>query len=225
MNEVILYAAIATIVCVMLYSVLGKSVGKGPDEPLTFGRNEAEPSPAIVEAIPAGSTIPGVDNIMRLESGFTPSGFISGAKSAYPMILDAYAEGNRDQLKGLLTADVYTTYDQAIREREDQNLRQITDLARLKSAEIVMGETEGKEMKISVRYKADLASALVNEAGETVEGDPNVLASVDEIWTFIKKAGSKDPNWKLADVAASTGDNPDVDPTPDTSGPDSKSKA
>jgi len=218
MYDVILYAAIATIVCIMLYSVLGKSVGKGPDEPLTFGRNQAEPSPAIVEAIPAGSTIPGIDNIMRLEAGFTTRGFIDGAKGAYSMILEAFAEGNKEQLKSLLTPNVYTVYEEAIDEREEQNLRQITDLARLKSAEIVMGETEGSNMKVSVRYKADLASALVDEEGEAVQGDPNVLDSVDEIWTFTRTAGSKDPNWKLADVAASEGDELEVDPTPDTSG-------
>lgn len=224
MQEVILYAAIATIVCVMLYSVLGKSVGKGPDEPLTFGRNEAQSTPAVVEAVPTGSTIPGVDNIMRLESGFTPNGFITGAKGAYAMILEAFAQGDKDQLAMLLTADVYSVYEKAVDEREEQGLRQVTDLARLKSAEIVMGETEGKDMKVSVRYQADLASALVNEEGETVQGDPNVLASINEVWTFTKKAGSKDPNWKLADVAASTGDELAADPTPDTSEPDTSGK-
>ena len=38
MFEVILYAAIATIICVLLYSVLGKDVGQGPDK--TFNVEE-----------------------------------------------------------------------------------------------------------------------------------------------------------------------------------------
>ena len=36
MNEVLLYAAIATIICVMLYSVLGKSIGHGEDTPTSW---------------------------------------------------------------------------------------------------------------------------------------------------------------------------------------------
>ena len=72
-------------------------------------------------------------------------------------------------------------------------------------------------MHISVRYKAELASALVDAAGEVVEGDPDTLSLVSEVWTFTRKAGDTDPNWKLSDVAPSEGDVLEADPTPDTS--------
>jgi len=71
-------------------------------------------------------------------------------------------------------------------------------------------------MRISVRYKAELASALVNSEGDTIEGDPDTLASINEIWTFTRTAGSNNPNWRLADVEPSGGDELEADPTPDT---------
>jgi len=222
MYDVILYAAIATIVCVMLYSVLGKSVGRGPDDDSDLpdfitGKDEAS-TPKFVAPVYDGPNVPGLDGILKLDGNFAPLGFLDGARVAYPMILDAFADGDKEQLKPLLSPDVYKVYCDAIDDREEKGLRQITDLARLKGAEFVRAETKGKTMRISVRYKAELASALVNSDGETVEGDQDTLAHINEIWTFTRKAGSSDPNWTLADVEPSEGDELAADPTPDTTG-------
>ena len=56
MYEVILYAAIATIVCAMLYSVLGRSVGRGPEsgfDPSNFlqGKDEEKCPKCMQNAI------------------------------------------------------------------------------------------------------------------------------------------------------------------------------
>jgi predicted lipid-binding transport protein (Tim44 family) len=221
MYDVILYAAIATIVCVMLYSVLGKSVGRGPEDDADLpdfitGKDRAS-EPKIVAPVYDGPHLPGLEDILKLDADFSPVEFLGGARVAYPMILEAFADGDKETLSPLLSPDVYQVYADAIEAREAQNLRQITDLARLIGAEFVGAETSGKEMRVSVRYKAELASALVNEAGDVIEGDPDTLASINEIWTFTRTAGSKDPNWLLADVAPSEGDELAADPTPDTS--------
>ena len=84
------------------------------------------------------------------------------------------------------------------------------------SAKLERAETQGKVMRVSVRYEAELASALVDAEGETVEGDQDTLASINEIWTFTRTAGSSNPNWMLADVEPSGGDELPADPTPDT---------
>jgi len=220
MYDVILYAAIATIVCVMLYTVLGKSVGRGPEDDADLpdfvtGKNAPE-TPKFVAPVYDGPAVAGLEDVMKLDSSFSPTEFLGGARVAYPMILEAFADGDKDQLKPLLTPDVYEVYSGAIDAREEKGLRQVTDLARLIGAELVRAETTGKVMRISVRYKAELASALVNADGETVEGDQDTLASINEIWTYMRKSGAADPNWMLADVEPSGGDDLEADPTPDT---------
>lgn len=219
MNDVILYAAIATLVCVMLYSVLGKSVGQGPEsaiDPKNFmgGNDDGDKSPEPRRESDQG--IPGLSDIMNADRDFSPAGFLDGAKGAYSLILEAFAEGNREQLKDLLTPDVYEVYDAAITGREEQNLTQVTDLARLKDARIVDAEKAGSAARVSVEFDAELSSALMDADGQTVEGDPDMLASVSEVWTFERKLKSKDPNWLLSDVAPSDGDALEADPTPDT---------
>jgi len=219
MYEVILYAAIATIVCVMLYTVLGKSVGQGPESGLDakkmLGANGKEP--AIIA--PVNDEPPsGLDAIAKMDPNFSPAFFIDGAKAAYSMILEAFAAGDREQLKSLLTPDVYRVYAQAIEDREAQNLTQVTDLGRLRKTSIKDAALNGKIAIISVLYESELTSALMDKEGNVVQGDPDILSSVSETWTYERDLKSSDPNWRLSDVAPSEGDDLAADPSPDTKG-------
>ena len=218
--EVIIYAVLATIVCVMMYSVLGKQVGKGPEDPLNLdkilgGKDNAPAGGSnVVPMRPNVKTK--FSPIIEMDPGFTASHFIDGAKAAYSMILEAFASGDKELLKSLLTPDVYAVYEDAINARESQNYRQVTDLGRLKSAKVQSVKMDGAIARIHVLYESELTSALLNEAGDVVEGDPDVLSSISEIWEYERNLKSKDLNWLLADVVPSDGDALEADPTPDT---------
>lgn len=218
MSEVILYAAIATIVCVMLYSVLGKSVGQGPEAKFDpFEKSSGEEAKAgFVPPVETDPNNPGLADIISADPSFAPAEFLDGAKQAYSIILESFAEGDRDTLRDLLTPDVFAIYNEAIDAREADNLTQVTDLARLKSAEIVDAEKSGRKAIVSVKFEAELSSALLDSDGTPVEGDPDLLAQVSEVWTFERTIKSKDANWHLSGVSPSEGDVLEADPTPDT---------
>ncbi len=216
MYQVILYAAIATIVCVMLYTVLGKSVGQGPEADLDLFKDKKKPQLSLVPNADDGTPKTGLDAIAQADPNFSPASFMDGAKAAYSMILEAFASGDRAQLKDLLTKDVFDVYSGAIDAREADNLTQVTDLGRLRRASIQDSQLEGKKATISVLYESELTSALMNAQGEVVQGDPDILSSISEIWTFERNLKASDPNWRLSDVAQSEGDALDADPTPDT---------
>jgi len=217
MYEVILYAAIATIVCVMLYTVLGKSVGQGPESGIDITKGLSKSGAAIVPPVDENTSKTGLDAIAQADPDFSPAYFIDGAKAAYSMILEAFAAGDRDQLETLLSDDVYKVYAEAIDTREADNLTQVTDLGRLRRTAIKDSHLEGKLARISVLYEAELTSALLNAEGEVIQGDPDILSSVSEVWTFERNLKSSDINWRLSDVAPSEGDELEADPTPDTS--------
>ena len=81
---------------------------------------------------------------------------------------------------------------------------------------------EGKMARIEVLYESELTSALMDKEGNVVQGDPDILSSVSEVWTFERNVKSSDMNWRLSDVAPSEGDALEADPTPDTKKPDTK---
>lgn len=218
MSEVILYAAIATVVCVMLYSVLGKSVGQGPESSFDPFDKKGKDAPelGLVPPVEVDPNNPGLSDIVAADPNFSPREFLDGAKQAYSIILEAFAEGDRETLQGLLTPDVYEVYNDAIEAREAQNLTQVTDLARLKDATIVDADKIGKKAVIGVIFESELSSALLDADGHAVEGDPDLLAQISEVWSFEREIKSKDAAWFLAGVSPSEGDALEADPTPDT---------
>ena len=219
MYEVILYAAIATVVCVMLYTVLGKSVGQGPEAGFDAEKaiNELRANKNKVVQLDTPMEGPtGLQAIAAMDSNFSPAYFMDGAKAAYSMILEAFAAGDKEQLESLLTPAVYKVYEEAIVAREADNLTQVTDLGRLRKASIKEAVLEGKLARIEVLYEAELTSALMDAEGNVIQGDPDVLSSISEVWTFERNLKSSDINWRLSDVAPNEGDTLEADPTPDT---------
>lgn len=219
MFEVIIYAALATVIVVVFYSVLGKQTGFGgvPEEksdPIDFGMEDPNRKPAP-EPDPEVERL-GLSGITRLDPTFSIAHFMTGATAAYSMILEAFASGDRDLLKDLLTPGTFTIYDEAITEREKAGQTQITDLGRLRKASIKAAKTDGTIAHISVLYEADLTSALRDADGELVMGDPDVLSSVSEVWEFERDMKGADINWRLANVEPSEGEPLEADPTPDT---------
>ena len=159
MYEVILYAAIATIICVMLYTVLGKSVGQGPEAGFDAEKaikNFQNKDNKVVQLNQTAGPPTGLEAIAAVDTNFSPAYFMDGAKAAYSMILEAFAAGDKEQLESLLTPDVYNTYVQAIDTREAEGLTQVTDLGRLRKAMIKNAVLEGKMAHIEVLYESCL---------------------------------------------------------------------
>ena len=184
---------------------------------------EDEKSKPVAEPLSKELEKKGLGAISSRDPEFSPSHFIDGAKQAYSMILEAFAAGDHDTLGNLLTKDTLAVYNKAIKERERSGYTQVTDLGRLKKTSIDSAELDGAIASISVLYESDLTSALLDEEGNVVQGDPDVLSSIAEIWTFERNLKQSDPTWRLADVAPSEGDDLEADPSPDTKDSDPES--
>ena len=191
--ELLLLAGVAVFVLAQLFSVLGKQKGAPPP---AFRQNNQEkrPSPVLVHSdkdkpeVDEPEDATGFQKIAEVDPGFTQREFLSGAKAAYEMIVKAFAEGDRTSLKTLLTPDVYSDYDDAIKAREAEG-HEPNELVRLKSASIELGEMNGSVAEVSVLFEAELTN-----------GDR--ISKTKELWTFERDTKSKDPNWRLADVSA-----------------------
>lgn len=222
MQEIILYAVLALIVGAMLFSVLGKDVGFKGDEDVAedfakaLGEN-LKPAPPEAEFKYEGPGAQGLALIYKADRNFSVGRFLDGAKQAYSMILEAYADGDKETLKMLLNPEVYKAYEAAIDERVAKGLRQTTDLARLIDAQIVGASRDGKTGRIDVLYDAELATAILDENGNVVDGDLETLSRIKEVWGFERTLGSSTPNWILCSVEPheTSGDENAPDHSPD----------
>ena len=133
---------------------------------------------------------------------FDPDAFLKGARSAYEMIVMAFAEGDRRSLKNLLSKEVYDGFNAAISEREAKGETVRANFVGIEKAEITEAEVEKTEARITLRIVSQMISATYGRDGEVVEGDPEEIAEIRDLWTFARDTKARDPNWKLIATAS-----------------------
>jgi predicted lipid-binding transport protein (Tim44 family) len=153
-------------------------------------------------AEPGSRVATGLDEIAKVEPGFDARGFLEGAKMAYEMIVTAFAQGDRKTLKNLLSRDVYDGFDRAISEREKRGEKAETTFVSIDKAEIVGVEVRNQVAHMMVRFVSQLITATRNAEGAVVDGSPEAVVEVTDVWTFARPIGSRDPNWQLVATEA-----------------------
>ena len=148
-------------------------------------------------AEPGSPIAAGLDAIAAADPEFDPKHFIAGARAAYEMVVTAYAEGDRRTLKNLLSREVYEGFDAAITEREKRGEKAETRFVSIDVAEIVGAEMRGKSAQITVRFVSQLISVTRDKNGAVIDGNPDKVTEVTDVWTFARDISSRDPNWKL----------------------------
>jgi predicted lipid-binding transport protein (Tim44 family) len=121
---------------------------------------------------------------------------------AYEMIVLAYADGDRRTLKNLLSREVFDGFIAAIAERETRSEKVQSSFVGIDKADIVSAEMKGTEAYVTLRIVSELISATRDKAGEVIDGDPETVAEVKDVWTFSRDTRSNDPNWKLVATEA-----------------------
>lgn len=199
MIELVIFAALAAVVLYQLYTVLGRKVGRQPEDAEAEAAGRVAPKPAAqpVDAGPSVAPVSGGDSIRARDPSFDEAHFLSGAAQAYQMMVKAYATGDRTTLKDLTSASVYQTFDKAISKREAEGIVESIDFAHPPRADLESAEMVGDKARVKVRFLAEYRSRSKGPEGEAVDDRRTA-----EVWTFERKVDSRDPNWALARVDA-----------------------
>lgn len=163
-------------------------------------RSEDDAAPFADVDDPASA---GLTQIRVADPNFDPSGFVEGAKVAFEMVLNSFAAGDRKNLKGLLSPDVFANFDQAISERERNGEVLEDTLVGIRKATIVEAVMDGRTALVTVKFVSEQISALRDADGNVIEGNPNEVIDVTDIWTFSRDTRSSDPNWSLIGTESS----------------------
>jgi predicted lipid-binding transport protein (Tim44 family) len=164
-----------------------------PAEPSNRWKGIAEPGSALAK---------GLDTIASADPTFDAKHFLTGARAAYEMIVTAYATGDRRQLKNLLSRAFYDGFEMAISERQQRGETAETRFVAIERAEIISAETRGKTAQITVRFVSQLVSVTRDRSGAVIDGNPDKVTDVTDVWTFARDIASRDPNWKLVATEA-----------------------
>ncbi|HEY2753631.1 TIM44-related membrane protein TimA [Phenylobacterium sp.] len=201
MLELIIFAGLAAIVLYQLYAVLGRRVGRQPEDtpavPTTAAAVDRAPD-APAQIVEDGVALTGLAAVKSKDPGFDVSRFLGGAKTAYEMIVKAFAAGDRAKLRELLAPPVMAGFDTAIAAREAENRSETVEFLHSPRADLEKVEVVGADLaRVTVRFLAEFRSRTKGPEGEGVEDRRTA-----ELWTFERQLKSRDPNWTLIHVDA-----------------------
>ncbi|MBM3568992.1 MAG: Tim44 domain-containing protein [Alphaproteobacteria bacterium] len=209
--DIILLALIAGFILLRLRNTLGKRSGfERPPTPPGGERDEAgragqgdnvialpgAEAPSEDDKLPAEAAR-AVGEIRAVDPGFEVDEFLSGARAAYEMVVAAFAQGDLDTLRGLLSNEVFANFAGAIEARDRAGEKLETTLVGIDAAELIEGSVRGRMAELTVRFASAMISVTRDAQGQAIDGDPKATRKVIDVWTFGRNLKSSDPNWSL----------------------------
>jgi predicted lipid-binding transport protein (Tim44 family) len=141
----------------------------------------------------AGQTL---SRMQQIDRNFSAVRFLDGAETAFRMIVTAFAAGNRETLRPLLSPETFTAFETAISAREAAKETQKTEIRAVPSITIDHAELAGTMADITARFVSDQVNVTLGLNGLPVAGADAVM-EITDLWTFERDLASQDPTWRL----------------------------
>ena len=210
--QLLVLAGVALFLVMRLKNVLGAREGFERPPSTTENAEEAPQARRDFEVIEGGVDHDIADHIevssnsgkaltamKAVENSFLVNEFLNGARAAYEMILMAFEKGDVDTLKQFLSEDVYTSFTSVVETRESEGLSVEASFIGIRELKLVGArfDSASAEGEVTIKFVGELTSVVRDSAGEIVEGNPEEIKRQKDVWTFARKLGSADPNWRL----------------------------
>jgi len=216
--EIVILAMIAAFLGLRLYSVLGRRA-EHEEEPIQ-GRIDQPPAmnrTSVPASLEEAETFPprmperhfpsatpmverGLREISAADRRFDAFAFMDGARGAYRMILEAFWQGDKDELRQLCDPAVYDGFAEAIDARVAAGETLDNRLVRIEEAAITDAAYEAPMARISVRFRSDIAAVTRDADGNVVAGSLDDAIEQIDVWTFTRNTASDDPDWLLEEA-------------------------
>ena len=123
--------------------------------------------------------------------------FLKGAEIAYEQIITSFAKGDKKSLKSLLEKNMYTRFSDVIDERINKSLKYETTFIGLKSSKVLEFKKIENIYKVSVNFVSEIITCVKDKNNKIIEGNPDTIKTVNDVWEFSKNMWSQDPTWYL----------------------------
>lgn len=207
--EILVLAGIAIFLVLRLKNVLGTREGfekpplqesspskKNRDFRVIDGGEDTDITDNIDKKSPSADALA---RMKKVDNGFLVNEFLSGARSAYEMILMAFENGDLKEVELFLDVDVQDAFQQVINTRAEKKLKVVAEFYGIRELSLKSADFDEKTKiaELSVAFTGELSSVVKNEEGEIIEGDAKQVKRQKDTWTFSRDLSSTDPNWLL----------------------------
>jgi predicted lipid-binding transport protein (Tim44 family) len=190
--DIILLAMIAGFIILRLRNILGRRTGNENKQFSGFNHKKFEDIKQ--EIIKPKKT---KDDDLSEEETET---FLKGAAIAYENIITSFAKGDQKQLKELLTPEMQLNFEQAILERNKNNIQSDLTFIGMRHSKLEKYEIIKDNFYATVKFVCEIISTKTDKDKKIISGDPDKIKTVTDHWKFSKKVLSNEPNWYLSEI-------------------------
>ena len=190
--DIILLAMFAGFIILRLRNILGRKTG-----------HQGRP---INRYFPKGvEVLKDIENNEAIKSGNVDEEikkkFLKGADLAYEQIIIAFAKGDKKSLKNLLGKEMYEDFSEVIDERKKKQHKYETTFIGVKSSKVLEFKKIENIYKVTVNFVSEIITCVKDKNNKVIEGNPDVIKTVNDVWKFSKNMWSQDPTWYLVETS------------------------
>ena len=190
--DIILLAMFAGFIILRLRNILGRKTG-----------HQGKP---MSRYFPRGmETLQDIENNEAIKSGNVDEEakkqFLKGADIAYEQIITAFAKGDKKSLKILLGKKMYEDFSEVIDERKKKDHNYETTFIGVKSSKVLEFKKIENIYKVTVNFVSEIITCVKDKNNQVIEGNPDTIKTVNDVWKFSKNMWSQDPTWYLVETS------------------------
>ena len=127
--------------------------------------------------------------------------FLKGANIAYEQIIQSFAKGDKKLLKSLLGPNMYNDFAEVIEDRKKKELKYETTFIGMKSSKVIEFKKIENIYKVTVNFVSEIITCVKDKNDKVIEGNPDTIKTVNDVWKFSKNMWSQNPTWYLVETS------------------------
>ena len=190
--DIILLAMFAGFIILRLRNILGRKTG-----------HQGKPAGRY---FPKGmEVLKDIENNEAIKTGNvdeeTKKQFLKGADIAYEQIITYFAKGDKKSLKKLLGEKMFIDFSNVIDERKKKQIKYETTFIGIKSSKVLEFKKIENIYKVTVNFVSEIITCVKDKNNQVIEGNPDTIKTVNDVWKFSKNMWSQDPTWFLVETS------------------------
>ena len=190
--DIILLAMFAGFIILRLRNILGRKTG-----------HQGKP---MSKYFPKGmEVLKDIENKEAIKTGNVDEevkkNFLKGANIAYEQIITSFAKGDKKLLKSLLGKALFNDFSEVIDERKKKELKYETTFIGIKSSKVLEFKKIENIYKVTVNFVSEIITCVKDKNNQIIEGSPDTIKTVNDVWKFSKNMWSQDPTWYLVETS------------------------
>ena len=190
--DIILLAMFAGFIILRLRNILGRKTG-----------HQGKP---MTSHFPKGmEVLKDVENNQAIKEGNVDEEakkqFLKGADVAYEQIITSFAKGDKKSLRGLIGKGLFKDFSEVIDDRKKKELKYETTFIGLKSSKVLEFKKIENIYKVTVNFVSEIITCVKDKNNQIIEGNPDIIKTVNDVWKFSKNMWSQDPTWYLVETS------------------------